>query len=127
MRITTGGKRLLDSKTFMTLDAEEATVEVDEGDGLIRIVFKFIDDGNKRSAGVNWHFVDSTTLKLDLINWNNTNGTILTNPAYIGTYLSKPLYITFSVYMIQPNKLNQRIVTMALYLDEKLEAQNANN
>ena len=123
MNVKTGGKELLVSSTFIALDEGETTVELDKGDGLIRIIMDFAEDPERKQSEVDWNFIDATTLKLGIVNWHNTLGTILTQPVFIGTYFKRELYITFSVYMVAPKTVKQRIVTLALYLGK--EVQNA--
>ncbi|MFK7750541.1 MAG: DUF6864 domain-containing function [Kordia sp.] len=63
-------------------------------------IFEFITDTNSPESKINKTGIDDKTLKIELINFNNTLGTRNTAPLPIGTVNNRKLFVNFSSYSL---------------------------
>lgn len=120
MKIITGEKELLGSKTFIALGLGETEISIDDGPESLRFIFNFVESADEKVAGPKLEAVDGQTLKITLANWNNPLGITLNEPLEIGTYRHRVLFVLFFV-----KKAGQegqfREVTFSLYLGEEVQ------
>ena len=117
MKIKTGGKELLESKTFLDLGHGETVVTIGDGPGALNFIFDFVK-GEKEAIA--WKPVDKQSLKVTLTNWDNPLGTTLVNPLEVGTFKNRQLFILFYVKKAG-SKGGLREVTVSLYLGEEVQ------
>ena len=124
MKILTDDKELLESETFLVLGGEKAVVEFGDSTETLRFIFNFSEDKRKKKTWANWNAVDSQTLNIALTNWNDPVGQTLNNPAEVGIFKNRQLFMAFVVAKLKTTASLRR-VTLFLYLGK--EVQNANN
>ena len=120
MKIQTGGKELLDSRSFLALGPGETVIEVEDGQEPLKFILDFIEVAGQKKLDLKWEVTDKKTLKFTLTNWNNPLGTTLIEPIEVGTYEKRRLFVSFIVCKAGEKGLN-RDVTFALYLGEKVQ------
>ena len=124
MKIITDDKELLESKTFLVLGGKKAVVEFGDSTETIRFIFNFSEDKRENKTWAEWNAVDSQTLNIALTNWNDPMGQTLNNPAEIGTFKKRQLFMVFVVAKLRTTASLRR-VTLFLYLGK--EVQSADN
>lgn len=117
MKITIGQKELLESTSFLATGLGETVITVGEQEPL-RFILNFVEDADGKVA-IKWEVVDNKTLRITLNNWSNPLGTTLGEPAEVGTYQNRRLFIMFVVCKAGDEGQN-RTVTFSLYLGEKV-------
>lgn len=119
MKITTGGKELLETVTFLALGLGETVLTLSDPDpDPLRFILDFVEDDSKK-ATITTQVVDNKTLKLILGNWKSSLGATLTEPIAIGNYRERKLSILFHIAKAG-EKGEIRLVTFSLYLGEKV-------
>ena len=124
MKILTDDKELFKSETFLVLGGKKAVVEFGDSTETIRIIFNFSENRHKKKAWAEWNAVDSQTLNIALTNWNDPIRQTLNDPAEIGIFKKRQLFMVFEVAKLKTNASLRR-VTLFLYLGK--EVQNADN
>jgi hypothetical protein len=119
MEITTGGKTLLESATFLALGLGETSVTLRSSDEEpLTFVFNFVE-AKGEPENIRWVYVDAQNLRIELTNWNNPYGTTLTEPVSVGTLRHRRLYVMF--FITKAGRLGEfREVTFATYLGEQV-------
>ncbi len=114
--ITTQGKDLIDSETFLALDLGETIVSIKHGEETLKFILDFTKDEDKKQE-IGWTVVDSETIRIALINWSSSLGTTLTKPLSVGTFQDRKLYIL--IYVKKAGGKGQiREITFCAYLGE---------
>ena len=115
MKITTGGKELLDTETFLTIGVGETVVTLDD----LRFLLDFADNTKEKGTILRAQTVDDKTLRLTLTNWSNVLGSTLLEPMEIGFYKNRKLFVLLHIAKAG-REGEQRLVTFSLYLGEKV-------
>ena len=120
MKIQTGGKELLESRSFLALGLGETVIEIEDGQESLKFILNFIEVKGKKKLDLKWEVADKKTLKFTLTNWDNPLGTTLIEPLEVGIYKKRGLFVSFFVCKAG-SKGQNRDVTFALYLGEKVQ------
>ncbi|WP_211456992.1 DUF6864 domain-containing function [Comamonas brasiliensis] len=116
--IKTGGKDVLDSKTFLSLDLGETTITLGQGNEALSFIFNFIT-ADDQDPKIGYQAIDEKTLKISLTNWKTPLGATLTEPTHVGTFSNRNLYIMF--YVKKVGSVGEyREITFTAYLGEEV-------
>ena len=116
LSVTTQGKDLLDSKSFLALDLGETIVSLGDGTETLKFILDFMEDKDKK-LDMEVIEVDRKTLRIKLINWNNSFGTTFNEPLEAGAFQGRKLFIVIFVQKAG-RKGQMREVTFSAYLGE---------
>ena len=115
MKIQTGGMELIDSESFLAVGLGETLINIGDGAESLHFILNFVEVEGEKKPIFELKSIDKKTLRVTLTNWNNSLGTTLIEPAEIGTYRKRKLFILFSIS--KSGKLGQvREVLLSLYL-----------
>jgi hypothetical protein len=106
---------LLDTFSLVLIKGKAVRIQIDEETILI---FELQDSNDKKSS-ISTKLVDKTTLKLNLINFNNPQGTCTVEPMLIGDYQGKKLYVHFATYAIGNRELDRSKILICSLFQEK--------
>ena len=98
MKIQTGEKELLESRTFLALGLGETVISIGEGKESLEFILNFVKvEGEKKpEVKLETPDPDKKTLKFTLTNWNNPLGTGFTEALEVGTYNKRRLLLRSS-------------------------------
>ena len=75
MQITSGGKELLRTETFLALGLGETVIAIDNGAESLRFILDFVvNKDSKDDASISISAVNNKTLKATLVNWKQFFG-----------------------------------------------------
>ena len=118
MTVAYKDKELLESKCFLTLGLGETVVALGQGKEALVVVLEFVDkpgDETKLEFGI----IDESTLRVRCTNWSSALGTIFAEPAQVGIYKGRKMYLL--LYVKKAGKPGQfRQVTLSVYLGEEV-------
>jgi len=117
MKITYEDKELYDSAEFIALGLGDTRLRLENERENLEIIFSFLKNEQKQSVG--YELVDNSTLRIVCENWNDPLPVTIKGLLEIGTFLSRRLFIIFSV-----NKMGAegefRKVHLSVYLGEEV-------
>ncbi len=118
IEVSTGGKEVLESKTFIALGLGETTIVVGQDAEEIRFILDFsVVEGSEQK--INSKVIDDKSLRLELINFSSPFGTTFVDPLHVGTFKGRKLYLMINVAKIG-EKGELRQVTLTTYLGEEV-------
>jgi hypothetical protein len=117
--IRTGGKDVVDSKTFISLGLGETSITLGQGGEALNFVFDFIAvEGSDQK--INVEKSSDKSLRIILTNWNSSLGTTLIEPIHVGTFSNRKLYLLFAISKIG-QKGELREVTFTAYVGDEVK------
>jgi len=118
MKICYGDKELLRSDCFLTFGRGETKMEIAYGDESIFFVLEMAADESKQQKH-EFVPVDTQTLKLRLVNWENPLGSGFIEPIEVGTLGNRKLYFLLWIKKAG-SKSAVHEVTFSAYLGEEV-------
>lgn len=113
-KVRTSGKDLIFSSTIIPFEKENPKFSVDVDNLTLNFSFKKDKSAKEREIKSD---VSEHSLNIQLINFENPLGTVLTDPWEIGTLTNRILFLSFAVYSIGEN---HKVVTINLYLGDNV-------
>ena len=115
--VRTDGKDLLDSKSFLALGLGETSISLTSETETLHFVFDFYEDEKEKEQKLEFELINDSTLRVKLTNYSNPLGTTWNQPAEIGSFNKRKLYLL--PYVKKAGSLgNVREVLVCFYLGE---------
>lgn len=128
IKITSSGKELLSSGSFMSFDEKETVLEVSRGGDHLNLIFNFIHDPNIKGYNTDFQAVGPDTLRLNLTNYKGPLGMYLKEPVEIGTFNNRRIYLNY--YVTSPlsrpipteagQRIKVKVVHYSIFLGENV-------
>lgn len=100
MKITYNGLELYSTKTFLIDNLGEVNIDIGDERESIRCILNIAKDEKNKELQYSTNVIDDHTIKLNLINWNDTFGRALKENYEVGTLFERKLYFNFLVTKI---------------------------
>lgn len=114
MKVVTAGKEVLEASTFIVLSDGETFVTLEDESETLTFVLDF-QKAPTSTPDIKLEPIDSTSLRIKLVNLDSQRGTTFNEALKIGTFRNRELY-----FMISLNKIGSegdfREVTFVTYL-----------
>jgi len=118
MKITSEGKELFLSQSYLTFGHKETTIELKDDQESIFIKIYFHHDKDKPTS-LEYKSIDEHNLKVDLINWGNPIGVSSKDFIEVGTLFNRRLYFNILVRQLQDIDCIKELLFSA-YLGEEV-------
>lgn len=118
MRVSYQDKVLHESIQFIAIGLGETAIHLEHDKENLDIIFDF-RKVDTPARDIRYEVINEYTIKIICENWNEIFPTTLTEPLEAGTYLSRKLYIIFSVSKI--GALGEfRQINLSIYLGQEV-------
>jgi hypothetical protein len=94
LKITTGGRELIDEATLLVPKDEEAWIEFNASSSIVKVKILFVDIGDDPAPGYSLSGNDNHAV-LTIKNWNNTLPMCIDEPARFGEEDGRGIYFQF--------------------------------
>ncbi len=119
IKIFYGDKVLICSGTIITIGNDDTEFNIVSDKERLKLLMRFSDDEkNKDKISVKYDLLDSDTLRLTYVNFNNPLGSFTKEPIKMGTLNNRELYFVSTIKLLEGTHLRE--VVYSFYLRKEV-------